>query len=506
MNKMLPKGWILTKLANVTTHPQYGWTCSSTNSGSLKLLRTTDISDGKINWETVPYCSIEPKDYNKYLIQNNDILVSRAGSVGISYRISESDLLHPTVFASYLIRFCPFIPPNFVEHYFKSHHYWHYISDSQLGIAVPNVNATKLSDLPFPLPPLDEQKRIVDKLDQIILRIDLLKERLDKIPAIIKRFRQSVLTAAITGRLTEQWRINQSDLEDIDKSILVLKNERLKSCSTLSQKSKIKAVFEEVEVGDNDLLPHDWKFTFLKKLCHSFQYGTSSKSSENGEVPVIRMGNLQNGNIDWNDLVYTSDAAEIEKYQLQNGDVLFNRTNSPALVGKTSIYRNEKKAIFAGYLIKINNYPILNSYYLNYALNTSYAKVFCNQVKTDGVNQSNINAQKLGNFEIPLPPLEEQEEIVRQVDKLFALADKLESHYQKAKARVDKLSQSVLAKAFRGELVITEAELAEKEGRDFESAEKLLERILEEKAKLTGSKKSPRVRKKIKQGNERNNK
>ena len=135
--------------------------------------------------------------------------------------------------------------------------------------------------------------------------------------------------------------------------------------------------------------------------------------------------------------------------------------------------------------------------YLNYALNTSYAKVFCNQVKTDGVNQSNINAQKLGNFEIPLPPLEEQEEIVRQVDKLFALADKLESHYQKAKARVDKLSQSVLAKAFRGELVITEAELAEKEGRDFENAEKLLERILQEKAKLAGSKKSSRARKKL---------
>jgi len=88
---------------------------------------------------------------------------------------------------------------------------------------------------------------------------------------------------------------------------------------------------------------------------------------------------------------------------------------------------------------------------------------------------------------IPLPPLEEQKEIVRQVDKLFALADRLESHYQKAKARVDKLSQSVLAKAFRGELVITEAELAEKEGRDFESAEKLLERILAEKAKLVGS-------------------
>ena len=94
-----------------------------------------------------------------------------------------------------------------------------------------------------------------------------------------------------------------------------------------------------------------------------------------------------------------------------------------------------------------------------------------------------LSVSKVNSLPLPLPPLEEQYEIVRQVEKLFTLADRLEYHYQKAKARVDKLSRSVLAKAFRGELVITEAELAENEGRDFESAEKLLERILEEKAK-----------------------
>ena len=150
---------------------------------------------------------------------------------------------------------------------------------------------------------------------------------------------------------------------------------------------------------------------------------------------------------------------------------------SPELVGKTSIYSGEKKAIFAGYLIRINNYRhILDSLYLNYALNTGYAKEFCHREKTDGVSQSNINAQKLAHFEIPLPPLEEQKEIVRQVDKLFALADKVETHYQKAKARVDKLSQSVLAKAFRGELV-------PQDPNDLPAAE-LLKQILAEKDKM----------------------
>jgi len=207
--------------------------------------------------------------------------------------------------------------------------------------------------------------------------------------------------------------------------------------------------------------------------------------------------------IDWSDLAYTSDDKEIEKYLLEKNTVLFNRTNSPELVGKTSIYNDEQKAIFAGYLIRINIYSdVLDSHYLNFALNTNYARDFCHRQKTDGVSQSNINAQKLAHFELPLPPIEEQKEIVRQVDKLFALADKVETHYQKARAYVDQLAQSVLARAFRGELVPTEAELAEKQGYDFESAEKLLERITAEKARLEAELK--KARKTKRKNNEKN--
>ena len=165
------------------------------------------------------------------------------------------------------------------------------------------------------------------------------------------------------------------------------------------------------------------------------------------------MGNIQKGEIDWNDLVYTSDSKEIEKYKLEKNDVLFNRTNSPELVGKTAIYRGERAAIYAGYLIKIENYKILNSEYLNYALNSTFAKEWKLDVKTDGVSQSNINAQKLAKFEVPLPPLEEQAEIVRRVKLAFEKLDKIESRYQKAKEYSDKLTQSILNKAFRGELV-----------------------------------------------------
>jgi len=165
------------------------------------------------------------------------------------------------------------------------------------------------------------------------------------------------------------------------------------------------------------------------------------------------MGNIQSGKIDWTDLVYTPDDDEIQKYSLHPNTVLFNRTNSPELVGKTAIYRGERPAIFAGYLIRINQLPELEPEYLNLCLNTNYAKEFCLHIKTDGVSQSYINAQKLGAFNVLFCPLLEQQEIVRRVEALFNTADRIEERYKKATAHIDKLTQSILSKAFRGELV-----------------------------------------------------
>jgi type I restriction enzyme S subunit len=204
------------------------------------------------------------------------------------------------------------------------------------------------------------------------------------------------------------------------------------------------------------------------------------------------MGNIQNGKIDWSDLVYTSDEEEIKHYSLVPNTVLFNRTNSPELVGKTAIYQGERPAIFAGYLIRIGNLAELEPRYLNLCLNTSYAREFCSRVKTDGVSQSNINAQKLGMFEVPYCPLAEQHEIVRRVDALFKLADAIEKRVEVATKRADKLTQAILAKAFRGELVPTEAELARREGRDYEPASVLLERLRADREEAQASETSGR--------------
>lgn len=147
------------------------------------------------------------------------------------------------------------------------------------------------------------------------------------------------------------------------------------------------------------------------------------------------MGNLQNGYIDWTDLVFTNDEKDIQKYSLVKGDVLFNRTNSADLVGKTSLYRGEYPAIYAGYLIKLNyDRKKVVGEYLNYILNTQEAKEYCLAVKTDGVSQSNINAQKIGAFLFHLPPFEEQKKISEFLSDVDNLIFSLQKLIEKKKA------------------------------------------------------------------------
>jgi type I restriction enzyme S subunit len=216
------------------------------------------------------------------------------------------------------------------------------------------------------------------------------------------------------------------------------------------------------------------RWVSLEDVALEFSYGSSAKSSPSGSVPVLRMGNIQDGKLDWNNLVFTSDIKEIEKYQLLTGDVLFNRTNSPELVGKTAVYKGERPAIYAGYLIRVRCSADLLPDYLNYCLNSPAGRDYCWQVKSDAISQSNINARKLAAFQFELPPIEEQAEIVRRTEALFAYADRLAARYQAARTQVDRLTPALLTKAFRGELVSQDP--------NDESASVLLERIRAERA------------------------
>ncbi|MDR0909740.1 MAG: restriction endonuclease subunit S [Spirochaetaceae bacterium] len=191
----------------------------------------------------------------------------------------------------------------------------------------------------------------------------------------------------------------------------------------------------------------------IADISNGIEYGTSSKSEKTGKVIVLRMGNIQNGKFIYDELVYTNNNEEIEKYSLHKNDVLFNRTNSPELVGKTAIYKGEKPAIFAGYLMRINQKENINADYLNYFMNSPFAKQQCNSAKTDGVNQSNINASKLSQFLFPLCSLQKQQKIVTNIETQFTACDATEKLIDDSLAKAIMLKQSILKKAFRGELV-----------------------------------------------------
>ena len=165
------------------------------------------------------------------------------------------------------------------------------------------------------------------------------------------------------------------------------------------------------------------------------------------------MGNITDiGTIDYSNLVYSSNDEDIKQYSLKKGDLLFNRTNSSEWVGKTAIYKGEQPAIYAGYLIRVR--PILiSSDYLNIVMNSSYYRNWCYNVKTDAVNQSNINAQKLSKLMVPIPPLKEQERIVVEMAKWASLITSIKNDKEDLQAAIKQTKSKILDLAIHGKLV-----------------------------------------------------
>ena len=200
-------------------------------------------------------------------------------------------------------------------------------------------------------------------------------------------------------------------------------------------------------------VPEGWEWTNVESFTYDLQYGTSEKSSSDGEVPVLRMGNISRiGTIDFTNLVYSSNKDDISKYALLKDDLLFNRTNSSEWVGKTAIFKSNSPAIYAGYLIRIRCI-LLCPDFINFVLNSSYHRDWCNFVKTDAVNQSNINAQKLSKHLIPIPPYREQLRIVEEAKQWFTLIDTLESAKEDLQTSITQAKSKILDLAIHGKLV-----------------------------------------------------
>lgn len=410
----LPSTWTQTTLSDLASQGQYGWTTKATDKGSIKYLRTTDITKGEINWQTVPYCLENPPEVNKYRVQVGDILISRAGSVGYSALIE--DMPVNAVFASYLIRFVLHdeINAKYLAYFLKSNDYWQQISEASAGIALANVNAKKLANVVIPLAPLAEQKRIADKLDVLLARVNGCRARLARVPAILKRFRQAVLAAATSGALTAEWR------------------------------------------GEDTTLGWDWERA--EDVCEKVQSGGTPKEGfvESEGIPFLKVYNIvdQKVNFFYKPQFVTVNVhnAPLAKSRAKPGDVLMNIVGPP--LGKVAIVPDDfpewniNQAIT---LFRPGSRVITEWLYYFLCSGISVASV---EHQTRGsAGQSNISLSQCRNFIFPVPPLKEQHEIIHRVEILFGYADRLEARYMAAATRVERLTPALLAKAFRGELV-----------------------------------------------------
>lgn len=206
-------------------------------------------------------------------------------------------------------------------------------------------------------------------------------------------------------------------------------------------------------------LPESYIVASVGDAAHILEYGTSQRSDTSAEIgiPILRMGNIQDGRLDVRDLKYCVPDAEIERLILEDGDLLFNRTNSPELVGKSAVFHETMAMSFASYLIRVRFIPdVALPDFVNYWINSAWGRVWARQVKTDGVSQSNINGSKLALVPLPLPPIEEQKVIVERASLMLKAADQLLESIEKATRCVNRSSQATLAKAFRGELITTQ--------------------------------------------------
>ena len=186
------------------------------------------------------------------------------------------------------------------------------------------------SKIKVSIPPIPVQEQIVAKIEELFSELDNGVETLRKTKQQLAVYRQAVLKDAFEGVFTQEWRTKHP--ENIAQDIWADVCEQKKKYKNL----KAYELEEQIQLS---ALPDAWMWVNVGDISRGPEYGTSQKSLEKGKVPVVRMGNLQKGIIDWTDLVFSNDDSEIAKYYLAPGDVLFNRTNSPELVGKTSIYR-----------------------------------------------------------------------------------------------------------------------------------------------------------------------
>jgi type I restriction enzyme, S subunit len=364
-----------------------------------------------------------------------------------------------------------------------------WLSTQGTGSTFSAISRRDLEQIEFLLAPLNEQKRIVAKLEKLLAKVDDCKERLEKIPAILKRFRQSVLAAACSGELTADWRKEHRDIEtseDLLKRIKQEKEENQDRRRIAKKKGAGKTALSTVPDAEPEI-PSSWVYALsfdLFTFVTSGSRGWAKYYAPEG-AKFIRIGNLAHDTIDLNlptiQHVIPPDGSEGVRTRIQKNDILVSITADTGMIGL--IQEDIGEAYINQHIALSRPVKGLDARYLSWFLTSKQGQEQFKALQR-GATKAGLGLDDIKRICVPLPPIEEQKEIISRVEALFKIADAVESRYLRSVFHINRLAQSILAKAFRGELVPQDPK--------DEPASELLKRI---KADRERSKKELKTRK-----------
>jgi type I restriction enzyme S subunit len=449
----LPKGWVKAKIKDVSIK------CVQNKPNDEDKLVYVDI--GSINRklkviENPQYLKgIDAPSRARKRINTNDVLVSltRPNLNAIAHVPKDFDEQYAST--GFEVIKSVDVDSRYLFALVKTHNFINAISGVVQGALYPAAKSSDVQNYEFPLAPLNEQVRIADKLDSVLAKVDAAQARLDKIPNILKRFRQSVLAAATSGELTKEWRINN---KKVQFSSSEMKKEHEIFCLAKGKK------YTKPESIPNDFnpfkIPDSWSWLRAEQFCDFITKGTTPKKDKMGKefkIPYIKVYNLTfDGTLDFTINPTFIDQSVHEKELARSivfpGDVLMNIVGPP--LGKVSIVPNTYPEWNMNQAISVFR-PIcaVDNKYLSFCLQSNGLLDLVKMRAKATAGQFNLTLEICRDYPIPTPHISEQKEIVRRVESLFSMANIVEKQYKDAKARTNRLTQSILAKAFRGELV-----------------------------------------------------
>lgn len=479
----LPAGWASTSIGEVCSNLQYGYTASSSNEpNGPRFLRITDIQDGQVVWPSVPFCQIDGQQLDKYLLRSGDLVFARTGgTVGKSFLIG--NLPEPAVFASYLIRLSPSkeVDPKYLYYFFQSTEYWEQIGLKKGGLQ-GNVNAKTLSSVEFCLSPLAEQHRIVAKIEELFSELDQGVASLKTAREQLKVYRQSLLKHAFEGKLTAAWRAAHRDqLETASTLQQRIARERqaryqqqLADWQTAGQAGpkpkppKPLPPLTAEELAELPELPEGWVYSYLADMG-DLGRGKSKHRPRNdprlfgGSFPFIQTGEVKAAN-----RVVRSYSQTYSEFGLAQSKLWPKGTLC------ITIAANIAQTAFLGFdgcfpdsVVGFTAFePVVRAEYIDYFIQAARTRI---EAYAPATAQKNINLETLENLVVPYCSRAEQEAVLCELESKLSEADQLDQTLATALQQADALRQSILKKAFCGQLV--------EQDKNDEPATALLERI-----------------------------